>query len=173
MEEPLPIIIVFHLYQSKGQRNQPVVGIIGYCNQDSALELTGQKGAINGDDRPTMFKCLNTLLESPKCTAKNSNGSFVYNPCLVPQRFNHMNHARVNIGHRSQQPWDSVIKFLPITVQHLECGLLSLPCLPVLHLVVKEGFHKLHDLLDSHYWKRRDVIGKPISEELGGELSVL
>ena len=38
---------------------------------------------------------------------------------------------------------------------------------------MKDGFHKVNDTLDAHYWKCGYLVGQPVSNELGRELSVL
>lgn len=38
---------------------------------------------------------------------------------------------------------------------------------------MKDGFHKVNDTLDAHYWKCGYLVGQPVSNELGCELSVL
>src|SRR3954471_11813133 len=99
MQKPLPVVIVFHLNQSKCQWQHTVIGITCYRNQQGALVLSGQERAINCDDRSAMFESPHTLLERPKGTAKYSNSSSFMNRCLVPMRLDHMNHARVCRGH--------------------------------------------------------------------------
>src|SRR4051812_18865208 len=105
MEEPLPVNVVLRLYQSKSQRHQAVICITCYCNQQSTLILPGQECAIDGDDRSAMFKCPHALLKCPKCTAKYSNYPSVAHHCFLTIRLDHMNHAQISGGHRSQQPW--------------------------------------------------------------------
>ncbi len=108
-EEPPPIFIVLRFNQSKRQRNQPVIGIICYCNQDSAFILSSQESPIHGDDHPTMLEGSHTLLKSPKSSSEVSDISPVANHCFSPQRLHHMNHARVRVGHCQQQPRNSVV----------------------------------------------------------------
>src|ERR1041385_1008058 len=114
---------------------QPIIGIIGYCNQECALELTGQESPINRDYRPTMFEIPFALTKGPERTAKYSHGCTFISPCLRATWLHLHHHARISCRHRSQQPRESVISFLPITIQHFKRGLLDLPCLPTLHRV--------------------------------------
>ena len=63
-QEPSPTIIVLLLDQSKCQRNQLIVHVIGYGYKKCALVFANQERTINGEDGTIVPKGLDTLREA-------------------------------------------------------------------------------------------------------------
>ena len=63
-QEPSPTVIVLLLNQSKYQRNQLVVRVIGYGYKKCAMIFANQERTINGEDGMIVPKGLDTLREA-------------------------------------------------------------------------------------------------------------
>jgi hypothetical protein len=123
-QEPRPTLSVLPLHQSKCQRNQCVVCVTLYGNQQCALILPKQKSTINRGHRTTMPKGLYALRETPESTKEDLSDI----PPFIRFRDVLIMHVWVFCFDCIEQCWQLLVTVLPILVYHLACSLLCPPC---------------------------------------------